>query len=176
MAEFLIIAGPNGAGKTTFAKKFLPMQMESYRFFNADEIARELNRAGVVQSQIDLQAGREMLRRIRSAALLGEDIMIETTLSSSNWARHMPDWRACGYRIVLFYLSLPSADTAVARVWRRVATGGHAIPEEVIRRRFGRSLVMLERTYKPIVDTWYVFNSLEDRPPEFVGSGERHAS
>jgi predicted ABC-type ATPase len=46
-------------------------------------------------------------------------------------------------------------------VRRRVAAGGHGIPEETIRRRFGRSLEYLGTRYKPIVDEWYVWDSLE---------------
>jgi predicted ABC-type ATPase len=57
---------------------------------------------------------------------------------------------------------------AVARVKRRVATGGHDIPEPVVQRRFKRSLVTLDTIYKPIVDEWYVFDSLEDQPPSLV--------
>ena len=41
---------------------------------------------------------------------------------------------------------------------RRVATGGHLIPEDVIRRRFGRSLSNLNNLYKPIVDSWYIYD------------------
>jgi predicted ABC-type ATPase len=42
-----------------------------------------------------------------------------------------------------------------------VAAGGHDIPEGVIRRRFAKSLNYLETRYKPIVDEWYVWDSLE---------------
>ena len=47
----------------------------------------------------------------------------------------------------------------------RVSQGGHDIPEDTIRRRFGKSLDYLERIYKPIVDDWYVYDSREG---EFV--------
>ena len=42
-----------------------------------------------------------------------------------------------------------------------MARGGHNIPEATIRRRFRMSLEYLEKLYKPIVDEWYVWNSLE---------------
>ena len=46
--------------------------------------------------------------------------------------------------------------------------GGHDIPEAVIRQRFDKSADYLERLYKPIVDEWYMWESLEDsfRPLE----------
>jgi predicted ABC-type ATPase len=122
------------------------------------------------QAQLDLVAGRAMLNRIRQSVALGEDIMIETTLGSANWARHFPVWRSNRYAIVLYYLRLPHAEAAVARVQGRVAAGGHDIPDPVIRRRFNRSLVNLEKIYKSIVDEWYVFDSFEDQPPVLAES------
>lgn len=47
------------------------------------------------------------------------------------------------------------------RVRRRVAKGGHGIPEALVRQRFAKSLAYLEKHYKPIVDEWYVWDSLE---------------
>jgi len=46
-------------------------------------------------------------------------------------------------------------------VQKRVAAGGHVIPEEVIRRRFEKSMIYLETIYKPLVDEWYVRESGE---------------
>jgi predicted ABC-type ATPase len=40
----------------------------------------------------------------------------------------------------LIFLSLPSADLAVERVAQRVRQGGHAVPEQDVRRRFSRRL------------------------------------
>jgi predicted ABC-type ATPase len=169
-----MVAGPNGAGKTSFAKQFLPAQFRHYTFVNADEIARSIAAKGLPQAQLDLRSGRAMLDRIQSAIALGDDLMIETTLASHNWSRQIPLWRSKGYAIVLYYLQLPSAERALERVRRRVAIGGHDIPEDVVRRRFARSTLALEETYKPIVDRWYVFDSLEDREPVLVGSGGRN--
>ena len=46
-------------------------------------------------------------------------------------------------------------------VRRRVAAGGHDIPDATIRERFSKSLNYLNELYKPIVDEWYIWNSLE---------------
>ena len=151
LGEILIVAGPNGAGKTNFAQNFLQKEMQTYTYVNADELAKSMSRTGVSQAQIDLNAGRAMLNRIRQSVALGEDIMIESTLASGNWARHIPVWQRNGYSITLCYLRLPSPEAAIVRVQRRVAGGGHAIPEHVIRRRFDRSAENFERLYKNIV-------------------------
>ena len=87
--------------------------------------------------------------------------MFETTLASLSYARKIPEWQQQGYHISLIYLRLPSVGASIARVQKRVAAGGHDIPEETIRRRFDRSLEYLETRYKPVVDEWYIWNSLE---------------
>ena len=40
MKEIVILGGPNGAGKTTAANVLLPEFLGTYKFLNADEIAR----------------------------------------------------------------------------------------------------------------------------------------
>lgn len=56
----------------------------------------------------------------------------------------------------------PSAEFSIARVARRVAQGGHDIPEETLRRRFVLSLDYLETVYKPLVDSWEVYASSDE--------------
>ncbi len=60
----------------------------------------------------------------------------------------------------------------MARVRKRVAAGGHGIPDQTIRRRFSKSIAYLETIYKPIVDTWYIWESREGGFV-LVGSWER---
>jgi predicted ABC-type ATPase len=63
--------------------------------------------------------------------------------------------------VSLIYLRLPSVETSIVRVARRVEAGGHGIPEETIRRRFDKSIAYFENTYKSIVDEWYIWDSRE---------------
>jgi len=153
----IIIAGPNGAGKTTFANEYLSTEERRLEFVNADEIARGLS-AGV---RSDVLAGRLMLARIDELIEDGADFVVETTLASLAYAQKISAWRMRGYRVSLIYLRLDSVDESMLRVQRRVAAGGHGIPEEAVRRRFGKSLAYLETIYKPIVDAWYIWESRE---------------
>jgi predicted ABC-type ATPase len=152
----IILAGPNGAGKTTFANAFLRETDEAYAFVNADEIARDLSE-GLTRAERDMRAGRLMLTRLDELAAAGRNFVLETTLASRLYARKLLDWRARGYWIGLMYLSLPTVDASLDRVRRRVALGGHDIPEADIRRRFDRSASNLERVYKLLVDEWQVW-------------------
>lgn len=161
MPEIIIIAGPNGAGKTSFAREYLPAERAEFAFVNADEIARSITDPALSQSQIDIRAARAMLDQIDGFVIAGADFVIETTLASLSYAAKIPNWRRAGYRVILFYLSLPDVEASITRVRRRVEAGGHNIPEDVIRRRFAKSLNYLDSRYKPIVDEWYVWDSLE---------------
>jgi predicted ABC-type ATPase len=161
MPQIIIIAGPNGAGKTSFANKHFDKPRSSLAYLNADEIARELAGAGLTQTQRDVRAGRLMLKRMDGLVGARASFMFETTLASLTYARRIPTWRERGYAVGLIYLRLPSAAMAVARVRRRVAQGGHGIPERTIRQRFAKSGEYFQKHYKGLVDEWYVWDSLE---------------
>ncbi|MFN7389249.1 AAA family ATPase [Brevundimonas sp.] len=159
MPTLVLLAGPNGAGKTTFINRFLRERPETFQFVNPDEVARSLTGSGPAR---DLAAGRLVLERLDQLFALRADVVLETTLATRSHAVRIRDWRAAGYRVELIYLKAPSADFSVARVARRVAEGGHGIPEDALRRRFLLSLEYLETVYKPIVDSWEVFSSSDE--------------
>jgi predicted ABC-type ATPase len=159
--DLLIFAGPNGAGKTSFAKEYLSESGARFAFVNADEIARSLALETGTQARLEIQAGRKMLDSIGMLIKSGADVAIETTLASRTYATKIPTWRQLGYNVSLFYLRLGTVAEALDRVRKRVAAGGHNIPPEVIERRFHKSLEYFERTYKPLVDSWRVWESRE---------------
>jgi predicted ABC-type ATPase len=92
MPEIIIVAGPNGAGKTSFANQYLPAEKNRFVFVNADEIARSLP----VSRMRDLQAGREMLKRLDNLVATKKDFMFETTLATVTYAQKIPEWRKVG--------------------------------------------------------------------------------
>ena len=160
--KIIIIAGPNGAGKTTFARSFLPEEAQCPRFINADLIAAGLS--PFAPETAALKAGRLMLGEIADCVRRGESFAFETTLAGLGYVAKIRRWRAEGYHVSLFFLSLPDAETAMARVAERVRQGGHDIPEAVIRRRFAAGLRNLERAYKPAVDAWARYDSVGESP------------
>lgn len=160
--KIIIIAGPNGAGKTTFARSFLPDEAQCLRFINADLIAAGLSPFAPEAAAI--RAGRLMLEEIANCVNRGDSFAFETTLSGRSYLRHIHQWKNAGYQISLFFLSLPNAEIAIARVAERVRQGGHHIPESVIRRRFIAGLNNLESAYKSAVDRWAVYDNCGATP------------
>lgn len=167
--KIVVIAGPNGAGKTTFAQEFLPHEAGCPDFINADLIARGLSPFNPDKSAI--QAGKIMLGQIASKAARGESFAFETTLSGLNYSRHIPQWRAAGYHVKLIFLSLPSADLAVARVKARVAQGGHDVAEDVVRRRYDAGLRNLNDVYRRLVSSWALYDN-SGATPRLIASGD----
>jgi predicted ABC-type ATPase len=162
MKRIIIIAGPNGAGKTTFARSFLPEEAGLTRFINADAIAAGL--AAFAPETAAIRAGRLMLAEIAHCVQRGESFAFETTLSGLSYLKHIELWRSQGYKISLFFLSLPNVETAIARVEERVRQGGHDIPEAVIRRRFQSGLANFHGHYKLAVNDWALYDNSDAEP------------
>jgi predicted ABC-type ATPase len=166
--RIVIIAGPNGAGKTTFASEYLPNEAGCPVFVNADLIAAGLSPFAPELAAV--QAGRMMLAAIKGHAARGDCFAFETTLSGLGYTRMVPTWRRAGYRVKLVFLSLPDADMALARVAARVAQGGHDVPAATVRRRFVAGIAHFHRLYKPLVDSWLLYDSAE-MPPRLLDEG-----
>lgn len=173
--HIFIIAGPNGAGKTTFAREFLPNEAATPAFVNADLIAAGLSPFNPDAAAIE--AGRLMLAQIAAHVRKHESFAFETTLSGKGYARQIPRWREAGYQVSLWFLSLPAADFAVARVAQRVSEGGHNVPEDVIRRRFDAGQANFHNLYRPLVNRWALYDNSGAAPVllDEGGSPETHA-
>ena len=152
MPNLFLIAGPNGAGKSTSAPELLTGVRKVTEFVNADVIQKE----GVIS---EIEAGRITLTRLDALARARKDMAFETTLASHMLFPRIRRMQATGYRVHLFFFWLPNADMAVQRVAKRVASGGHHIPEEVIRRRYERGIENFFSCYSLAADTWVLMNN-----------------
>jgi len=157
-----IIAGPNGAGKTTFARKFLPDYAKCLEFVNVDLIASGLSPFDPERAA--LKAGRIMLEQIHSLAERRLDFGFETTLSGKTYVKVLEEVNKRGYLIHIFFLWISDVELALERIRLRVRNGGHHIPEDVVRRRFIRSLPNFLRIYKPLANSWVIFDNSGDIP------------
>ena len=152
----VVFAGPNGAGKSTHADAILAaLGMET--FVNADYIARGLS--GRNTDAVAFEAGHIMLKRLHQLSDAGADFAFESTLSSRTFAPFLRTLKTKGYAVAIYYFSLANAQLAIRRVKLRVALGGHDVPSDVVRRRFGRSLNNFFNLYVPLADEWTLFDN-----------------
>ena len=154
--EVWVIGGCNGSEKTTFALNIFP-NLGNIEFINADIIAAQLNPNN--PDVVAIQASRMMLERLRSLAQEKQSFAFETTLAARSFAPFLRRCQAQGYRVNLIYVWLNSVELAVTRVALRVASGGHNIPEDVIRRRYERGRKNFLELYSELADYWIVYDN-----------------
>jgi predicted ABC-type ATPase len=157
-----IVAGPNGAGKTTFAATYLPCEARCFNFINADLIAAGI--APLRPEDAAIEAGRILLRKMNEFVAARVTFGFESTLSGTGYANRLRKMKQNGYRIVIFYLKVPSPELSVARVRERVTEGGHNVPEKDIRRRFNKSWANFWELYRPLADKWVIFDNSSETP------------
>jgi len=164
MPTLYIIAGPNGSGKTTFAKEFLPYYAKCSNFVNADLIA--LGLSPFSPASVNIKAGKLLLKEIDQFIAHKVDFAFETTLSGKAYISLFKEAKAKGYRITVFYLSIPSNKLAQERVKQRVKEGGHHVPIVDINRRFNRSWQNFINLYMPLTDSWLLLDNSMLKPIE----------
>lgn len=168
-SHIVVLAGPNGAGKSTIGPKLVRDTLNIDEFVNADTIAQGIS--SFHPESVAIQAGKIMVKRMRELAEKKRDFAFETTLAS----RYMVNWikvlKMRNYKICLFFLWLPSADIAVERVRRRIISGGHLVPEEVICRRYRLGLYNFFNIYRPITDNWRIFDNTRFTGSELIAEG-----
>jgi len=150
--NLFILAGPNGAGKSTSAPRILSGARRVDEFVNADVIAKE-------EGVSEIEAGRRTLARLEALAAARRDMAFETTLASRMLLSRIQGMQQAGYIFHLTFFWLPSADMAVERVAKRVAAGGHSIPEDVVRRRYERGLDNFFNAYSLAANTWVLVDN-----------------
>ncbi|MFA5301187.1 MAG: zeta toxin family protein [Bacteroidales bacterium] len=168
MPTMYVISGCNGAGKTTASYTILSEMLQCRDFVNSDEIARGISPFDLSHAAID--AGRVMLKRIKSLTDTKEDFAFETTLAVRSYASLIEKTKKKGYEIMLVYFWLKSPDLAVERVQNRVIAGGHSIPENVIRRRYWSGMRNLFNIYIPLSNRWLLINNSET-PSSLIAEG-----
>jgi predicted ABC-type ATPase len=166
MAKVVVIAGPNGAGKSTTAPAILRDALKVHEFVNADTIAAGLS--AFSPESVALAAGRIMLDRVHELAREGRDFAFETTLASRTFAPWLKDLQSNGYKFHLIYLCLPTVELAVARVAERVRRGGHAVSEDIVRRRYARSLDNFFNLYSQFANSWVMMDNSVRRRPKVI--------
>jgi predicted ABC-type ATPase len=167
--QVIVIAGPNGAGKTTLAPFLLRDKLGVLEYVNADPIAQGLS--GFDPANVAVTAGRVMLSRLHDLAEHRKTFAFESTLAGKHYAGWIKKLRNDGYAFQLMFLWLRSADLAVQRVRERVQAGGHHVPEQVIRRRHAAGVRNFSKLYRPLANTWAVYDNSHLPRPMMIAQG-----
>lgn len=168
--RLVVVGGPNGSGKSTFAEEYVARFGIPY--LGADVIAAEL--APQDPLSVRVEAGKLFVRRLEAAIAAGESRVVESTLAGKGMERHVRQARQQGYRVSLVFVTLDSADLCIARIRERVAQGGHSVPDEDVRRRFGRARQLFWSHYRPLADEWQLFsNTTSGFELIAIGQGEQ---
>jgi len=76
----------------------------------------------------------------------------------------MKAWKQADYRIEIVYLRLDSVDLAWRRIAARVLQGGHDVARRDVIRRFKRGWANFESGYRPISESWAVYDNSGNSP------------
>lgn len=140
------MAGVNGAGKSSIASAVNDPTGSVY--INPDSIQR-------FRDLSEIDTAREVLRHVDTALdKKWHSITLETTLSGTSQLNMLQKARESGFSTAIIYVGLESPELHIERVQNRVKTGGHNIPEHIIRRR-------LEKSYDNLVKAAAIVDRLE---------------
>jgi len=88
----------------------------------------------------------------------GRSFTFETVMSSRDKVEFLRKAKAAGYRTYLYFIATEDPQINVSRVKFRARNGGHAVPEDKIRERYGKSLALLNDALKH-TDRAYLFDN-----------------
>lgn len=161
MPKLYIISGCNGSGKTTASYTLLPDLLNCREFVNSDEFAKSFSPFDPGAASVT--ASRYMLMKINYLLDRKSDFAVETTLATRSLLQIVLQAKRLGYETTVLYFWLNSPELAIERVRDRVVSGGHNIPDAVVRRRYVMGLQYLFDYYIPEMDRWILADN--SKPP-----------
>jgi predicted ABC-type ATPase len=156
-----LIGGADGVGKTTYARARIATVSGTTEFVNLDLIAQGLSPLNPSGQQT--RAARVALDMARDLIAQRQSFSLETTLSGKTHLRLIALAKAHNMAVKLLYFFVDTPEQCLERVARRVAEGGHDVPEADLRRRFVRSLENFA-DYARQCDFWRVYDGNGTQP------------
>lgn len=163
----VLLAGPNGAGKSTLYESRI-RHLTDAEFVNADRLAAA-QFGHPAATEAEGRWGQEAAERRRDALLAeGRSLVAESTFSHPSKLALLGEARRRGYTILVFHVSVETAEDAVARVAHRVGQGGHPVPEDRIRGRYARNGPLIREAVLDADHGYVLDNSRLGEPPRLV--------
>ncbi|HLK28461.1 MAG TPA: zeta toxin family protein [Puia sp.] len=160
MPVLYLLAGPNGSGKTTFYSIALQSNFiePNLPFINVDIIVQSLGKYNEENYVRASEIYRETVKQYLDA---DADFMIESNLADSRSYEWVSSIKKKGYDVILYYLSTDDVAINIGRVQRRVAEGGHDIPEEIIKSRYKQSHSYLKTKLTLFKEVYLIDNTTD---------------
>ncbi len=139
---FLIVAGPNGSGKSSvYQNADIELGGRSIWIINPDVLAARIRDIETIDlDAANLEAVKRIEAWLEASIRAHQNVGVETVLSTGKYRRLVELAKKLGFEIYLIYVVLDTVERNIERVRLRVKKGGHNVPEEKIRERYGRSL------------------------------------
>ena len=159
-----IFAGPDGSGKSTLRAKIVSEGYDLGTYINADDIASAMVQLAQLKGRrakreaFERPAFEEAEARRQQCLEAGAPFSFETVFSHPSKIEFIKLAKAHGFRVKLLIVGTESAQISIARVKKRVAEGGHDVPEDKIVARYERTMRHL-RIASLLADQTYVFDN-----------------
>ena len=136
-------------------------------YVNADEITTQLGLdPSLRQSQI--VAGKIAVGKIKEFVSEQKDFVVETTLSGKYYEKLVRELKEAGWGVNVILVSCGGIEQSKERIKKRVTSGGHNVPDEIVERRWPDTI---EKTadFVELADRgWILDNSAENLTPKLV--------
>lgn len=136
--RYILIAGLDGVGRTSLRGVLEGQGVKLGHIIDADKIAKD-------NGFDNIKAGKAAIEEIRCCLDNNLTVTQETTLAGHRVEKAISQARKQGYDVVMFYVGLGSAEESILRIANRVRKGGHDIPSEYVKLRYGNRLESLKR-------------------------------
>lgn len=147
--EIVVFAGPNGSGKSTITGE----EWIKGPYVNADDIQKE-------QEITNIEAANIADEMRYSFIASGKTFSFETVLSTDRKLNMLREAKEKGYFIRGYFIMTCDPDLNVQRVHARVASGGHSVDDDTVRRRYRKSLANIPE-FVSLCDVCHVYDNTE---------------
>lgn len=152
----LVIAGPNGSGKSTITSYFQIIG----NYTNADDVVKS---TGMSVSEAARFVDEKRSQSIENR----EDFSFETVLSSHYKLNILKKAKEYGYFIKCVFILTAKPEINIKRVQMRVASGGHDVPPDTIKRRYYSSIANVKQLFE-LCDILHVYDNSRDEPVRII--------
>jgi predicted ABC-type ATPase len=168
MPTIYVIAGPPGIGKSTNGRAFVPNDIPVE---NSDLLANYLKSKG----EVDYQeiAFDKIIAKSKKNCLLGIDFGVEINLGYQiphySIVRFLKE--KFNYRVEVILFFTDSLRLCLNRTFERELSGGHRVPERIVREMYANTIPLLHKNIALIDHLQFVNVTESLLSPELVYSG-----